>query len=101
MARLDAVRDYAVKLPAASGRSATVGFCWGGGTSFAYAAAQPALDAAVVYYGVAPDAAALARVKAPVLGIYGGDASRTARTAPTRRRRETPGRGPSPSSAST
>ncbi len=76
LARLNAVRDYAVRLPAANGRSATVGFCWGGGTSFAYAAAQPALDAAVVYYGVSPDAAALARVKAPVLGLYGGDDAR-------------------------
>jgi len=76
LARLGAVRDYALKLPAANGRSATIGFCWGGGTSFAYAAAQPALDAAVVYYGVAPDAAALARVKAPVLGLYGGDDAR-------------------------
>lgn len=76
MARLDAVRDYAVRLPAANGRSATVGFCWGGGTSFAYAAAQPALNAAVVYYGIAPDAAALSRIHAPVLGLYGGDDAR-------------------------
>ncbi len=37
-ARLNAVRDYAVKLPAANGKTATVGFCWGGGRSFAYAA---------------------------------------------------------------
>jgi len=76
MARLDAVRDYAVRLPAANGKSATVGFCWGGGTSFAYAAAQPALNAAVVYYGIAPDAAALSRIHAPVLGLYGGDDAR-------------------------
>ncbi len=76
IARLNAVRDYAIHLPAANGRSATVGFCWGGGTSFAYAAAQPALDAAVVYYGTAPAAAELARVHAPVLGLYGGDDAR-------------------------
>ena len=30
-ARLDAVRDYAIKLPAANGKTATIGFCWGGG----------------------------------------------------------------------
>jgi hypothetical protein len=29
-ARLNAVRDYAIKLPAANGKSASVGFCWGG-----------------------------------------------------------------------
>src|SRR5215471_5440923 len=35
-ARLDAVRDYALKLPAANGKSATIGFCWGGSNSFLY-----------------------------------------------------------------
>lgn len=75
-ARLNAVHDYAVKLPAANGKSATIGFCWGGARSFAYAAAQPALDAAVVYYGTSPEAADLAKIKAPVLGLYGGDDAR-------------------------
>src|SRR5215210_9526274 len=75
-ARLNAVRDYAVKLPAANGKTATIGFCWGGGRSFAYAASQPALNAAVVYYGTAPEAADLAKIKAPVLGNYGGDDAR-------------------------
>ena len=76
-ARLDAVREYAVKLPAANGKSATVGYCWGGSTSFAYATAQPALNAAVVYYGSSPaDPARLAAIKAPVLGLYGGDDAR-------------------------
>ena len=74
--RLNAVRAYAVKLPAANGKSATVGFCWGGARSFAYATDQPALDAAVVYYGTSPEAADLARIKAPVLGLYGGDDAR-------------------------
>lgn len=76
-ARLDAVREYAVKIPAASGKVGTVGFCWGGGRSFGYAVHQPALGAAVVYYGTGPeDLASLARVKAPVLGLYGGDDAR-------------------------
>lgn len=75
-ARLNAVREYAVKLPAANGKSATIGFCWGGARSFAYAAAQPDLDAAVVYYGVSPETAELARVGAPILGLYGGDDAR-------------------------
>ncbi len=74
--RLDAVRAYAIKLPAASGKSGTIGFCWGGSRSFAYAVTQPALDAAVVYYGTSPEAADLARVKAPVLGNYAGDDER-------------------------
>ena len=79
---LDAVRDFATKLPAANGKSATIGFCWGGSTSFAYAAHQPDLDAAVVYYGTSPDRAALEKVKAPVLGLYGGDDARVDATIP-------------------
>ena len=81
-ARLNAVHDYAVKLPAANGKSATIGFCWGGSRSFGYAAAQPALDAAVVYYGSSPEASELARVTAPVLGHYAGDDARVNATVP-------------------
>jgi carboxymethylenebutenolidase len=75
-ARLDAVRDWALRLPAATAKSATIGFCWGGSSSFAYASGQPGLDAAVVYYGSSPEAERLAGVKAPVLGLYGGDDAR-------------------------
>jgi carboxymethylenebutenolidase len=84
-ARLNAVREWAIKLPAANGKSGTVGYCWGGSESFAYAANQPGLNAAVVYYGTAPtDEAALAAIKAPVLGNYGGDDARvTATVSPT------------------
>ena len=74
--RLNAVRAYAAKLPASSGKVATLGFCWGGARSFAYAAATPPPDAAVVYYGSSPDSAAVLGVKAPVLGCYGGDDAR-------------------------
>ncbi len=84
--RLDAVRAHALALPAAAGTSASIGFCWGGSTSFAWATAQPALAAAVVYYGTAPDdEAALARIHAPVLGLYGGEDARVGATIePTR-----------------
>lgn len=82
--RLNAVREYALKLPAANGKVGAVGFCWGGTTSFAYAVAQPKLDAAVVYYGTSPtDAAAYAKIAAPVLGLYGGDDARVDATIPT------------------
>jgi carboxymethylenebutenolidase len=83
-ARLDAVREWATHLPAANGKSATIGFCWGGGQSFAYAASQPSLNGAVVYYGTPPEAPQLAKVAAPVLGFYGGDDARvTSTVAPT------------------
>jgi carboxymethylenebutenolidase len=76
VATLNAVRAYAVKLPSANGKSASIGFCWGGGMSFLYATAQPDLNAAVVYYGTSPSADALASIKAPVLGLYGGNDAR-------------------------
>ena len=82
-ARLDAAMAYGKKLPSSNGKTAVIGFCWGGAGSFAYAAAQPALSAAVVYYGQAPGsdttdatvdsvAAQLANLKAPVLGNLRG-----------------------------
>jgi carboxymethylenebutenolidase len=79
-ARLDGVRRWALALPAANGKSASIGFCWGGSTSFDWAAAAPGIDAAVVYYGTAPDGSALSGVKAPVLGLYGGDDARVGAT---------------------
>lgn len=74
--RLNGAAHYAMTLPAASPKFATIGFCWGGSTSFRYATAQPKLGAAVVYYGSSPDAPALAAIEAPVLGLYGGDDAR-------------------------
>jgi carboxymethylenebutenolidase len=70
-AALNAIREYGMKLPASNGKTATIGFCWGGARSFAYATMQPELAAAVVYYGASPDDAALANVKAPIMGFYG------------------------------
>jgi carboxymethylenebutenolidase len=80
--QLNAVRAYGLKQPAANGKSATIGFCWGGGQSFAYAAAQPELSAAVVYYGTSPKTEDLAKVKAPVMGNYGGNDARVDATVP-------------------
>lgn len=84
--RLDAAARFATALPAATDRYAVIGFCWGGRTSFAYATHQPALGAAVVYYGGSPDTAALANVRAPVLGLYGGDDARVNATVPAAER---------------
>jgi carboxymethylenebutenolidase len=80
--RLNAVRDWAVRIPAGNGRVATVGFCWGGGASFAYAAARHDLAAAVVYYGTSPEPTVIDAIRAPVLGHYGGDDERVDATIP-------------------
>jgi carboxymethylenebutenolidase len=82
VSRLNAVAAWATKLPAATVRFGVVGYCWGGGISFLYATEQPDLGAAVVYYGVSPATPALARVRAPVLGLYGGDDARVNATVP-------------------
>jgi carboxymethylenebutenolidase len=81
-ADLNAIRDYGAKLPAATGKTATIGFCWGGGQSFAYAVNQPDLSAAVVYYGTSPDKDQLDKIKCPVLGLYGGNDARISSNVP-------------------
>lgn len=79
--RLNAVRAWAHAQPAAAETTGCVGYCWGGSTVFTWATMQPELDAAVVYYGTAPtDEAALAKIAAPVLGLYGGDDARVTST---------------------
>jgi carboxymethylenebutenolidase len=78
--RLNAVREYAMKIPAATEKMATVGYCWGGGRSFGYACVQPGFSAAVVYYGTSPDSSDLVNLQVPVLGLYGGDDARVTAT---------------------
>ncbi len=82
-AGLNALLEYGKKLPSASGKTGSIGFCWGGGQSFNYAIAQPELAAAVVYYGTNPsDPSQLEKIKAPVLGLYGGSDNRVDSTIP-------------------
>jgi carboxymethylenebutenolidase len=73
---LNDVRAYALTIQSANGKVATIGFCWGGGTSFLYALKQPALNAAVSYYGPMPDSLDYSNAKAPILGLYAGNDSR-------------------------
>jgi len=80
--RLAAAARYATALPSALPRFGAVGFCWGGSTSFAFAVSDPDLGAAVVYYGTSPADSELSRVRAPVLGLYGGDDARVGATVP-------------------
>lgn len=80
--QLDAVAQYGMSLPAAQKRYGIVGFCWGGGVSFAHAVHSPTLGASVVYYGVSPKTSDLSSVRAPVLGLYGGNDARVDATIP-------------------
>lgn len=55
-------------------RIGAIGWCMGGGWTLTLATEIPSLAAAVAYYGAPPtDAAAIAAIKAPVLGNYGAD----------------------------
>jgi len=49
LARLKAAREWGLKLLRANGKSASVGYCFGGAQSFALAVNEPGLNAAVVY----------------------------------------------------
>lgn len=80
---LNSVADYVSKLPAANGKVAVVGFCWGGGQSFRFATNRPSLAAAFVFYGPGPDSpTAIAAIRAPVYGFYAGDDARIGATVP-------------------
>ena len=80
MAALDAAADYGKTIPAANGKLAVVGFCWGGGKSFAFAAHRHDLSAAFVFYGPGP--ADVSTVTAPVYGFYAGNDMRIGATVP-------------------
>ena len=76
-----AVRDLEAGFNFLAGRSdvnkakiASFGWCMGGGYSFQLAVHEPKLAACVVNYGAPPtDPAAIASIKAPILGNFGGD----------------------------
>lgn len=83
---LDACIDWAAANGGDVARLGITGFCWGGRATWLYAAHQPKLKAAVAWYGrLTGEHTALSpanpvdvagRLKAPVLGLYGGqDAS--------------------------
>jgi carboxymethylenebutenolidase len=79
-ADLDAAADYGKKLPAANGKIAVTGFCWGGGKSFAFAAHRKDLSAAFVFYGPGPSD--VTTITAPVYGFYAGNDARIGATLP-------------------
>jgi carboxymethylenebutenolidase len=71
VARLTTIVDALEREPGVDGRIAVVGFCFGGTYAFALAAADPRVRAAVPFYGTAPSAAEIARIRCPVLAFYG------------------------------
>jgi carboxymethylenebutenolidase len=81
MADLDACVAWAKANGGDTRKLGITGFCWGGRIVWMYAAHNPALTAGVAWYGPVarayapgdPTAIAVApRIKAPMLGLYGG-----------------------------
>jgi carboxymethylenebutenolidase len=64
-ADLNAVADYALKIPASNGKLFVAGFCWGGGQSFRFATHRADLAAAFVFYGMPPAKEAMAASPRP------------------------------------
>ncbi|MGH9360738.1 MAG: dienelactone hydrolase family protein, partial [Thermoanaerobaculia bacterium] len=67
---LDAVADHVAALPAANGKVAVAGFCWGGAATWRFADHRGGkLAAAYPFYGTGPDAAeGVDGIAAPVYG---------------------------------
>jgi carboxymethylenebutenolidase len=82
-ADLKAACDYGAKIPAANGKVAVGGFCWGGSQTFRFATNRADLAAAFVFYGSGPTGKEdLARIKCPVYGFYGENDNRVNATIP-------------------
>ena len=79
---LDAATAYVRALESTTDTVAVAGFCWGGSQAFRYAAHSPDIAAAFVFYGSAPDADTMKRIKAPVYGFYGGNDHRISAAVP-------------------
>jgi carboxymethylenebutenolidase len=79
-ADLNAVADYAKKLPASNGKLAVAGFCWGGTQSFRFATNRKDLSAAFVFYGGPPKD--VSSITAPVYGFYASEDARIDATIP-------------------
>jgi carboxymethylenebutenolidase len=66
-----AAANWLKSRPDSTGRLGVVGFCFGGGVANTLAVRMPDLAAAVPFYGAAPAAADVAKIKAAVLAHHG------------------------------
>lgn len=63
--------DFLADQPGVDGRIAVTGFCFGGTYSFALAAADSRVRAAVPFYGAPPENTTISNIACPVLAFYG------------------------------
>jgi len=64
--------EYLRTLKDGNGKTACIGFCWGGGLANKLAVNDPKLLAAVAYYGAQAKAEEVSKIKASVMLHYGG-----------------------------
>jgi carboxymethylenebutenolidase len=77
IADLNAGVTFLESQPAYSGKLGVIGFCFGGGMTLSFAAANDDVLAAVPYYGPTPQPASVMRAtKAAILAQYGADDAR-------------------------
>jgi carboxymethylenebutenolidase len=63
--------SYMEKQKNCNGNIGVLGFCFGGSYSFALAAAQPKIKAAIPFYGQGPSVDKIEKINCPVLAFYG------------------------------
>lgn len=68
--------QYLNKLPTSNGKLGAIGFCWGGGMVNQLAVHTPDLNAAVCFYGMAPELTLVPQIKAFVLLHYAAEDER-------------------------
>lgn len=77
VADLNAAAAFLADQDGYDGNLGVTGFCFGGGMTLSFAAAEPKVAAAVAYYGPTPQpASVMAGTKAAVLAHYGADDAR-------------------------
>ncbi len=88
VADLQAVKAHIAEMPSSSGEVVVAGFCWGGSQTFRFAMHADDIEAALVFYGTAPeDEEGIAAIEVPVYGFYGGDDQRVNATIPATQER--------------
>jgi carboxymethylenebutenolidase len=77
MADMTNAARYIRELPAANGKLAVMGFCWGGSRTWDAANAIEGISVAMPFYGTGPTTdEGVIGIEAPVFGFYGGDDAR-------------------------
>ena len=80
---LEAARQYIAKDPSSNGKTAIMGFCWGGAETFRFVTNSSEVLAGLVFYGSPPKTfEEIQQISVPVYGFYGGNDQRINATIP-------------------